>query len=197
MKIVITGGPCSGKTTIINELRKRGYFVMEEVARKIIIEKKYSKYLDRYDNEALNLLLDTYNRQIDKEKDLDKADDVYPHTVFLDRGIIDVQAYSKHLIGYTPKEILNTPVKRYGIILALERLPLINDGLRRETEEEAKIIHQKIIQAYIDAGYTPEIIPVMSIKERLKYILEKINEIEHKATDKLSCDSCEKTLAGV
>jgi len=178
MKIVITGGPCSGKTTIINELKKRGYFTMEETARKIIIENIYSKNLN-IENEALNFELNVYQKQIEKEKDLDKADDVYPHIVFLDRGCIDVRAYCQHLIGHIPKEIMNVKVKRYDAVIVLDRLPLIDDGLRRKTKEDAEIIHQQILQEYVNAGYTPIIIPIMSIKERLKNILEIINKIEH------------------
>jgi len=39
---VITGGPCSGKTTIIKELRKIGYIVYPEAAR-IFIDKEIRK----------------------------------------------------------------------------------------------------------------------------------------------------------
>jgi predicted ATPase len=34
----ITGGPGSGKTSLINELQKRGYRCMAEVARQLIQE---------------------------------------------------------------------------------------------------------------------------------------------------------------
>jgi len=36
MNIVITGGPCSGKTTLINALEKKGIHVIHEVAIKVI-----------------------------------------------------------------------------------------------------------------------------------------------------------------
>src|SRR6185312_6669514 len=35
---VLTGGPCAGKTTVILELQKRGYHVLEEAARSVIDE---------------------------------------------------------------------------------------------------------------------------------------------------------------
>ncbi|HEX5742987.1 MAG TPA: AAA family ATPase, partial [Flavobacteriaceae bacterium] len=34
-KIVITGGPGTGKSTLINELIKRGYNCLEEISRDI------------------------------------------------------------------------------------------------------------------------------------------------------------------
>ena len=37
-RIVITGGPGTGKTTIINSLIESGYSCMEEVSRQITLE---------------------------------------------------------------------------------------------------------------------------------------------------------------
>ncbi len=39
-KIVLIGGPGTGKTTIINELIKRGFYCMPEVSRKVILKAK-------------------------------------------------------------------------------------------------------------------------------------------------------------
>ena len=36
-KIVITGGPGTGKSSIINELTKRGYTCYEEISRQVIL----------------------------------------------------------------------------------------------------------------------------------------------------------------
>ena len=36
MKIVISGGPGTGKSTMINELSRKGYNVFEETSREII-----------------------------------------------------------------------------------------------------------------------------------------------------------------
>jgi len=194
MKIVITGGPCNGKTTIINALRKKGYFVVEEIPRKVIIEKQYSRYLDRYKDEALDLQKDIYTAQISKEKDLDKADELYSNIMFLDRGYVDPQVYCKHLSGYIPAEMLYPNVKKYGMIIILERLPMVDDGLRRETDEEAEKIQQKITQAYIDEGYNPIFIPIMSVEKRVKAILEIVNTIENKTENKTKTKAIEKSM---
>ena len=37
-KIVITGGPASGKTSIINQLMNKGHVCMEEISRKITLK---------------------------------------------------------------------------------------------------------------------------------------------------------------
>jgi len=33
MKIVISGGPCSGKTSVVEKFREKGYFTVPEPAR--------------------------------------------------------------------------------------------------------------------------------------------------------------------
>ena len=58
---VITGGPCTGKTTILNDLHEKGYRVLHEIARKVIEEKQKTNkdYLPTTDiNEFQQLLLD-------------------------------------------------------------------------------------------------------------------------------------------
>ena len=37
-KIIITGGPSTGKTSIIEELKKEGHQCMDEVSREVILE---------------------------------------------------------------------------------------------------------------------------------------------------------------
>ena len=39
-KIVITGGPGTGKSTLINELIKRGYTCLEEISRQVTLKAK-------------------------------------------------------------------------------------------------------------------------------------------------------------
>jgi len=75
-KIVLTGGPCCGKTTLIQELRKRGHRVLNEVAREVLAEGKYGK------NNNYHLLQESiFSRQIEKEAKLEGL-------VFLDRGLL-------------------------------------------------------------------------------------------------------------
>ena len=39
-KIVITGGPGTGKSSLINELIKRGYTCLEEISRQVTLDAK-------------------------------------------------------------------------------------------------------------------------------------------------------------
>ena len=39
-KIVITGGPGTGKSTLVNELIRRGYTCLEEISRQVTLDAK-------------------------------------------------------------------------------------------------------------------------------------------------------------
>ncbi|MGB5418614.1 AAA family ATPase, partial [Algibacter sp.] len=39
-KIVITGGPGTGKSTLVNELINRGHICLEEISRQVILDAK-------------------------------------------------------------------------------------------------------------------------------------------------------------
>ena len=78
MKVVLTGGPCCGKTSLINEFEKRGYNVMHEKAREIIEE-----------SETINL--DYLHREIVIRQG--REENGIEGLVFLDRGLVDVVGY--------------------------------------------------------------------------------------------------------
>jgi predicted ATPase len=179
MKIVITGGPCSGKTTLVDRLKEKGYPIITESAREAIIDKNYSKHLDRYPHEALLLQLDIYRAQLQKETCIDNLE----KTVFLDRGYIDIQVYSQHLLGYIPSEIKNTTLKRYDCVMVLDRIPFIYDGLRRENDFQASMLHEDIILAYKKNGYNPIILSATNVDDRVRKVLQIAKILELKKTE--------------
>lgn len=166
-KYVLTGGPSCGKSTTISELKKIGFSVLEEVAREFI-QRRGSFPENRKDIEEFQIIM--FNEQLKREAGITDS------IAFLDRGFGDYHAYSKHLLNYVPKTLKEFNFKNsYEKIFILERLPFVADGLRIESgEEEAEKIHSLIIDAYKQEGYNPIFVPVMPIKERTNYILEKI-----------------------
>ncbi|WP_292009487.1 AAA family ATPase [Chryseobacterium sp.] len=88
---ILTGGPGSGKTTLIEYLKKRGYHCVSEVARKIIqMQIASSGKALPWDNipEYSQLMLQ-YSLQ--DYLSLSQETDIY----FFDRGIPDVLGYVK------------------------------------------------------------------------------------------------------
>lgn len=169
-KIVLIGGPSSGKTTLIKELEKRGYNVIHEVARSVI-EKRLHIPAIRPEIEIRQRLI--YEKQLQEEEGCSGL-------TFLDRGTLDGISYSEHLLGHVPFEV---SASDYQMIFNLERLPFVDDGLRVESgDEEAQILHEKILKIYREHGYELVYVPVFdastmeeSVSRRVEYILSKIN----------------------
>jgi predicted ATPase len=176
-KYVITGGSCSGKTTLVNELKKRGYNTLDEIARQVLEERNHIGF-DYHEKLARQSIM--YLRQISEERKIDEMVFGIGHrknnSVFLDRGIIDVIAYSAHLFGKVPDEFCCFDLRnRYDGVFVLDKLDFLDDGIRIESDNsEAEKIHNRIIQEYKKAGYDLIFVPVMGVEERADYVLEKI-----------------------
>ena len=114
---VVTGAPCSGKTTLINELEKRGYGVVPEMARAYINERlARGETMGEIRKDEALFQKDILEKKIDVEAKLPKE-----QLVFLDRGIPDTEAYDK-LYGIASSELLLDAIKKcsYKKVFVLE-----------------------------------------------------------------------------
>ncbi len=173
---VITGGPASGKTTLIAQLKDLGNAVLEETAREVLEERR--QFAINY-GEKLIREKEIFERQLRKEEAIRKNHEGY----FLDRSLIDVIAYCRHHLGYVPERI--KPVNlmdRYAHVFVLDRLPFIADGTRIEKDDkEAEKIHQILIKTYKQFGYNPvsvPIFPVDKIARRANFVLAHIKNLK-------------------
>jgi len=157
-KYVLTGGPCSGKTTLLDELGKRGYSIVEETARKII--KSHSNLSHKEKQERI------FKSQLEIESSL--RDEIY----FLDRSLIDVVAYSRFHNTEPPSLLKTTRLeKRYDLVFVLEMLKFKKDEVRIEqNEEDAKWAHRNVIKAYQEYGYNLIFVPKGSVEQRADFI---------------------------
>jgi len=172
MKIVITGGPCSGKSTIISELKNRGFKIIDETAREVINDRNLDSNMTRDD--SISIQHEIILRQIEKEKVIDGSFEIY----FLDRGIFDVYAYYLHLTGRIPEDMPFVESEKYAAVFALEPIKFVKDNARREDDAEALEIHEKILEAYIAQGYTLINVPVMDVEKRAGYILSVVDDLK-------------------
>jgi len=170
-KIVLAGGPCCGKSTLIDEIQKRGYSTLGEVAREVLAEGNFG----RGKNYEL-LQTEILKRQMQKESELIEG------LHFLDRSAIDGIAYSQVYLGYLPDSFQQVDFTgRYEMVFLPDRLPLQKDGVRVESDDsEAERIHYAIKKAYLEQGYTPIAVPIFpgtfqeSISARTNFIMEKL-----------------------
>ena len=176
-KIVITGGPCSGKTTIIEELRKKGFPILEETAKEIVEKRRDFPFTEEEAKIRQNLI---FNEQLRKEELAEKQN---YETLLLDRSIIDGLAYVNLYCNENYKKEFSEKIKNtdYDLILLFELLPFESEGFRSKNEnvEEARKIHDSLYNSYKGLGYNIIIVPKMSVEERINFVLEKINLLQN------------------
>ena len=171
--IVITGAPSSGKTSVLMELAARGYHVEHEVARNYITDllTKGKKLEDIRGNEGV-LQRDILQLKLGREKIL------HPHeSIFIDRGVPDSISYYR-IAGLDPVEARRECCHfSYKAVFLFDRLPLVRDGVRSETEEVADRLDIMLEEDYTALGYQPVRVPVLSIKERADFILRHLGAL--------------------
>lgn len=175
--IVITGGPGSGKTSIIKELEKRGFTCSEEVSRDIILKARedgidqlfltnpiqFSELLLKGRKEQFHTALASNNE-----------------FVFLDRGIPDIPAYMEFKGDEYP-EFFSEACKEHKydaiFILAPWQEIFTNDNERYENFDQALEIHEKLIETYTKYGYALRDVPFGSIEARADHIIDVVKAL--------------------
>ncbi len=169
-KIVITGGPCTGKTTTLQAIEKKGYPIVPEASTILIDQQIKSKgnvlpWIDLYQFNVKVTELQLELEALNKNKGL----------VFLDRSLIDNLAYCKNGDIKPPQNLLEAVKKtKYDRIFFLEQLEKWEETDVRRDKDQADKIHQAILQAYRTEGYEPIVVPPFSVEERIEFILEKV-----------------------
>lgn len=170
-KVIITGGPNSGKSSIISLLAQRGHEVLTESARLVIEQQGIFPWNDQ------QLFCDVvHQEQLRREREL--ADDL----VFLDRSLVDPVAYAEFAGVEVPQSIYED-IQKAGYhrdVFYFEMLPqYCIDRERKESPEQATAVHDKIRTVYTSLGFNIVSVPLFSHIEtisktlRLAFILDR------------------------
>jgi predicted ATPase len=168
---VITGGPSSGKTTMVNLLRKRGYKTTIEDARHYLdLQRANGRTVEEVRANQRKFQRKVLNMHLAQERSL-RPDEI----VFLDRAIPDARAYYRFL-GIPEDKKLTELLQSvsYKKIFILELLPLIKDYARQEDETAQKAIHQLLITVYEELGFPIVRVPILPVEERADFILNNL-----------------------
>jgi predicted ATPase len=174
MKIVITGGPCSGKTAVINELQKLGYKTIPEAALELIHKENNGQKKVFPWTDMKKFQLRVCKLQLKSEKKIKKNE-----KVFLDRSIIDSIAYYNFYKNPLPNSLKEFKPD-YDKVFFLEMLPekywkrTPNGKPRMQTYAQGKKIHKTILDAYDKYKIKTIVILAKPVKERVRLILSKL-----------------------
>ena len=189
MKIVLTGAPGSGKTTLIESLGELGEQTVPEAAIDVIQALVKEMGLSEQDEwrrgDPLGFQQRIYRHQTELEAVLDPS-----RRSFLDRGTLDGLAYLEMFNTHAPESFkVELAAHHYDHIFFIEPLNLDDLDLRQESgrndsvEEAAKLV--ELLQAvYRNNGYTIHRIPPLPVAERVQYVLDLANSLERETASR-------------
>lgn len=171
---IITGGPGVGKTTLINELGKRGYNCVPEVAREIIKDQieNNGEALPWGDISKYSDMMLAYS--IRDFINLSKSDNIY----FFDRGIPDTYGYELlmklEMNVELTKALDNYRYNKTVFILPPWKEIYKTDNERKQDWETALETYTIMKTAYENTGYNLIEVPRLTVSQRSEFVLSKI-----------------------
>lgn len=174
-RVVFTGGPGSGKTSVIELLCHMGYQSAPEVGRKVIQAqiKSIGNALPWLDKTAFRneMVLE----EINNYKNFGNTE-----ITFYDRSIIDSYGYSKlerisiseHLLAKCGELVY---YRKVFIFPPWEEI-YQNDAERKQDFNEAVATYHEMVSAYTKFGYDLIEVPKVSVKERAQFIVSKLSD---------------------
>ena len=180
-RIVITGGPGTGKTSIVTQLEYRGFHCFHEIIRTMTLDAKKEGRPEAFVTNPLAFVSDPYvfNQNLLEGRIVQyrEATRIMEPFVFYDRGIPDILGYMDYFEqAYEAHFIEACSENRYDHVVLLppwEEI-YVSDNERMESFEEALDIHDRLEAIYVRFGYKPLAVPMGPVEERVTYILNEL-----------------------
>lgn len=169
-RVVFTGPPGSGKTTVLRSPELNAYAqIVPEVARDIVSFMKEYEPLKLANNEYLQDIIET----LQLKSYVENEDAIF------DRGLPDQLAYRRYFDMEPSEELLaDCYEKQYDKVFFFpfwEEM-YVQDDARQETPEQARELGVTIKLAYSLIGYDVITVPKGTPQERVNFILSKLKE---------------------
>lgn len=170
---VITGGPCAGKTTVIEALERRGFRVIHEVARAHIRQlSSLGLSLEQIKTDELSFERAILYNKLTIEAGLPDSE-----LIFFDRAVPDSIAYFKYWdLGVREAERSSHRV-RYKKVFLLDQVTFVPDIERAEDSTGAARLEMLLDACYRQLGYSPVRIPVCPPDRRVDMILKQVEQV--------------------
>ncbi|MGB5237111.1 MAG: ATP-binding protein [Flavobacteriaceae bacterium] len=183
-RIVITGGPGTGKTSLVRHLEEDGFLCYHEIIRDLTSEAINGVDTVSFESNPLVFVDDPYqfnqrilNGRLDQ---FQKATMAPESVVFFDRGLPDVLAYMDYFDqSYGPDFIAACKDNRYDTVVILPPWEGIyqSDEERFESFEQASAIHLELVKTYTSFDYNPVNLPFGTLQERSSFVTDLIKSI--------------------
>jgi len=168
-RIIFTGGPGTGKTTVLNVLEARGFHCVSDVAREIIRARLDSGLSPRPEPEVFAKSIfdaDVVNYQ--------SAPSSTSKVCFFDRGLVDSlgMLYS---CGSLSDDEIDVNLSRYPYNKVVFVFPPWQEIYRTDTErdqswEESVAVFDSVSSWYTRCEYRMQLVPIGTPQERVTFI---------------------------
>jgi len=172
--VVISGCSGGGKSTLLEEFRRRGYAVVEEPGRRIVREEmaRGGTALPWVDAAAFA------RRAIEMALADREAAARHDGWVFFDRGLIDAAAALEHVTGEPALETFGRAHRYHDRVFLTPPWPEIYaaDAERQHDLAAAEAEYARLLEAYPRLGYETVILPKVSVGARADFVLELMRQ---------------------
>jgi predicted ATPase len=169
--VILSGCSGGGKSSLLEELARRGYHVVEEPGRRIVREET------EQGGSALPWMdLAAFLRRAIEVSLADRNAAPSQDWVFFDRGLIDAASALQHVTGEPILEELSRQHRYYPQVFLTPPWPEIysTDAERRHSFEKAVAEYDRLLKTYPILGYEAILLPKTGIRERADFVLETL-----------------------
>lgn len=178
---MITGGPCVGKTSLVESLQSIGYSCFPEIIREFTAQEAGKKDQEQLQSNPIVFAEDSlsFNQQLLKGrlKQYREAGAATGTYVFFDRGLPDVLAYMDYFdqgYGAAFTDVCQSHPYDQVFVLPPWEAIYARDAGRFETFEQAERIHEHLVERYRYFGHVVTLVPRDTVTARMEFILEHL-----------------------
>ncbi|MCW2310224.1 AAA family ATPase [Rhodobium gokarnense] len=173
--VVISGCSGGGKSTLVAELGRRGYGIVEEPGRRVVEEERAAggTALPWVDMEAF------LRRAIDMALADRAGSTSQSGWVFFDRGLVDAASALEALTGEPILAALGAEHRYHPCVFLAPPWPEIygTDADRRHGFDEAEAEYRRLTHAFPRLGYETVILPKAPTPARADFVLSALAEL--------------------
>jgi predicted ATPase len=176
LRIVLSGGSATGKSSIIQELETRGEFVVRETAMDYILFQRAKNIPAPW--EGLNFQTNINLIQFNREENVNPA----AKLVFQDRSLIDSLGYCRHRNQPLPLPIqaqvatLDLEKRYFKIVFFVQKLTRDLNLTERFDLDQSDQIDRALRETYSELGYQIIDIAPDSLEKRADAVLNHLSQ---------------------